>query len=1123
MLRKYVYKILFFLTLQLLLVAGLGAVPSLITSPLRDRIEFAKADELIRINILLTEQIDTQHLYSEAKNMIKSARRAHVINTLKQFSDDKQKSLLGELQSFSKNNLVTSIQPLWIANVITCSATPSVIQSIANRRDILRIDYDERRNMLLSNEPEDFVQYRADPNNREITWNVTLVNANDVWAMGYTGSGVLVSVIDTGVNYNHQDLQDHMWNGGLFYPHHGYNFNDDDNDPMDDHGHGTHCSGTVAGDGTAGSQTGMAPDAMIMACKVLDATGNGYESDVWEAIQFSVERGADIMSISLGWMHSWGPDRAAWRTAMNNALSAGLIASVAAANSGNDQGSYPIPDNVATPGDIPPPWLNPDQTLTGGVSAVVCVGATNSSDVIAAFSSRGPVTWISISGFNDYPYDPEMGLIRPDISAPGVNIKSLSAYSDTGYESGWDGTSMATPCVAGVMALMLSKEPALMPEQISQFIEETAVHLGSAGKNNDYGSGRVDAYEAVNSIFIDPVPPNPAWNPNPENTSHYASTATDLYWSNGGGAVSYDVFFGTDNPPSNILNGEHVTSSSFTSLLPLDFSTEYFWKVNATNDYGTTEGSVWSFTTTPPADEDFETGDFNAYNWTFGGNADWTIDNNNPMNGTSCAQSGDIGSNQTSSLFLELNVVEDGAIRFWKRVSCEQDPDDDWDYLAFFIDNVEHGRWDGEVSWSEEVYAVSHGLHTFEWRYRKDGAVDSGADAAWIDFITLPPQFIQVGTAHIADWNIVGLPLDVTNDAPTDVYPNAIENTCYAYSSEGYSSAAELSMGSGYWLRFTDAGDYQITGISTDELTLQLEEGWNLISGIHSETNVNDINDLSEIIVPYTVYGFSPSGYTSAETLSPGQGYWVRSLSDGEITITSGSSRSSRSNTSSVQDLNNANTLTINGMTLYFGIDVPEENKLSYSLPPKPPTGAPDIRFIGDTKLCEGDDCVIEINQSFEGSILAEYNIVEKKLIESSKLSQSYEWKMINIETGKEYTLNATGVLELPTGNTNYQLSKTPFPIFPSTFSLKPAYPNPFNPVTTITYELPGMSYISLAVYNLMGQKIKTLHTGNKTGGTHSVMWNGKNNAEESVASGMYFCVLKTNDFTDMKKLILMK
>ncbi|MBL7059764.1 MAG: S8 family serine peptidase [Candidatus Marinimicrobia bacterium] len=1109
MLKKHVCKILFFLTLQLLFVTGLGAVPTSITSPLRDRIEFTEADELIRINILLTEQIDTQRLYSEAKNMIKSARRAHVINTLEQFSADKQKSLLSELQSFSKNNSVTNIQPLWIANVVTCSATPSVIQSIANRHDISRIDYDELRNMLLSNEPEDFVQYTADPNNREITWNVTLVNANDVWTMGYTGSGVLVSVIDTGVNYNHQDLQDHMWNGGLFYPHHGYNFNDDDNDPMDDHGHGTHCSGTVAGDGTAGSQTGMAPDAMIMACKVLDATGNGYESDVWEAIQFSVERGADIMSISLGWMHSWGPDRTAWRTAMNNALSAGLIASVAAANSGNDQVSYPIPDNVATPGDIPPPWLNPDQTLTGGVSAVVCVGATNSSDVIASFSSRGPVTWSSISGFNDYPYDPEMGLIRPDISAPGVDIKSLSAYSDTGYESGWDGTSMATPCVAGVMALMLSKEPTLMPEQISQFIEETAVHYGSPGKNNSYGSGRVDAYEAVNAIFTQPIPPNPVLNPNPENFAQFTNITTNLYWSNGGGATSFNVYFGTDNPPTNIFNGEYVTSSSFTSLPTLDFNTEYFWKVDATNDYGTTEGFVWSFTTTPPADEDFEMGDFSAYNWTFGGNADWTMENDNPFNGAFCVRSGDINSNQTSSLFLELNVVEDGAIRFWKRVSCEQDPNDDWDYLAFFIDDVEYGRWDGEVSWSEEDYAVSQGLHTFEWRYRKDGAVDSGADAAWIDFITLPPQFIQVSTAHIADWNIVGLPLDVTNDAPTDVYPNAIENTCYAYNSDGYALAAELSMGAGYWLRFTDAGNRQITGVSTDELTLQLEEGWNLISGIHSETNVNDINDLSEIIVPYTVYGFSPSGYANSETLSPGQGYWVRSTSNGEITITSVSSRLSRSNISSVQGLKNANTLTLNGMTLYFGVDISEKRKLSYSLPPKPPMGAFDVRFEGGWKIADSFG-LIEVVNPFD-ALNVGYNI-----------NNGERWELID-NKGNVFDIAGNGIVEIEGDVTTIELRKSTPINLPEKFALKQNYPNPFNPVTTITYQLPEASYISLAIYNLMGQQIKTLHAGNKTGGTHSVTWKGKNNAGESMASGMYFCMLKTNKFTDMKKIILMK
>ena len=170
----------------------------------------------------------------------------------------------------------------------------------------------------------------------EITWNVTKVNVPAVWALGYTGAGIKVGVLDTGVNYNHVDLADHMWSDPG-YPNHGYDFANNDNNPIDDNGHGTHCAGTVAGDGTAGSQTGMAPDATIIALKVLNSTGSGTESGVWAAIQFIVDHGGDVISMSLGWQHSWGVDRASWRNSFNNALAAGVIAAVAAGNEGDSR------------------------------------------------------------------------------------------------------------------------------------------------------------------------------------------------------------------------------------------------------------------------------------------------------------------------------------------------------------------------------------------------------------------------------------------------------------------------------------------------------------------------------------------------------------------------------------------------------------------------------------------------------------------------------------------------------------------------------------------------------------------------------------------------------------------
>ncbi len=454
-------------------------------------------EEFISVNLRLAEQYDSDLLYNESRT-IKSRedRRSFVVSELKQFSQDTQAELLSFLQEMEAAGKVKAIRPLWIGNMVNCEARPEVIHELMTRKDLARVDYNQERHVLMVEDevsgapvaPPDKLRTPAN-----LAWNVTLVNADQVWEQGFTGEGAIVAVMDTGINYNHHDITDNMWVHPN-YPNHGYNFVDNNHNTMDFQSHGTHCAGTVAGTGAAGTGTGIAPGATIMNLKVLGDTGSGTEAGVWAGIEFAVEYGAHVMSRSLGWQHSWNPDRSMWRTTMNNALSAGVIAAVAAGNEG--QWGSPPPGQVRTPGDVPPPWQHPDQTAQGGPSAVVCVGSTTNTDALSGFSSKGPVTWQNIAPFNDYNFNPGTGLIRPDVTAPGSDILSLAHNNITGYTTK-SGTSMAAPAVAGLMALMISKNPNLTPEDISQILEESAIPM-TTGKSNTFGSGRIDALAAVN-------------------------------------------------------------------------------------------------------------------------------------------------------------------------------------------------------------------------------------------------------------------------------------------------------------------------------------------------------------------------------------------------------------------------------------------------------------------------------------------------------------------------------------------------------------------------------------------------------------------------------------------------
>lgn len=505
-----------YVALAILFLLSSAYADEIISPQLAETMASAEADQFLRIKINVERQPDLAYLFERVAGINRMERRDFVVTQLKDEAASNHAPVISLLEKEKNRGNVRRIRSLWLANVVAAEVRKSVVDELARSPSVVRIDSDPYEYALMdgphdANRAPDYVPL-AMP---DTIWNLILVDAPCAWQQGYTGQGIVVGHFDTGVNYNHVDLADHIWvnagevpsNGadddgnGYVDDYYGYDFANTDPDPADDHGHGTHTAGTVAGDGTAGTNTGVAPDARIMSLKVLDSGGSGAESDVWQAMQYSLDNGADVLTFSIGWLHFFDPDRISWRNAFNGVMLAGVSAAVAAGNERQLAFMFPPPDNVRTPGDVPPPWLHPDQTLTGALSGVVTVGATDTLDTIADFSSLGPVTWESEAPWFDYPYGPEMGLIDPDVSAPGTKITSLSHTNNNGYVGGttWSGTSMATPHVAGLMALMLSKNPNLSPAEIDSIIETTALELGTSGKDNDFGSGRIRVCNAINA------------------------------------------------------------------------------------------------------------------------------------------------------------------------------------------------------------------------------------------------------------------------------------------------------------------------------------------------------------------------------------------------------------------------------------------------------------------------------------------------------------------------------------------------------------------------------------------------------------------------------------------------
>lgn len=440
--------------------------------------------------IVMEEQAD---LSGAAALVTKQEKGEYVFQQLTSTADRSQTSLI---KSLKQQN--AQYRSYWVVNMIWVRGDSTTLQSAALHSEVAHIYPDP----WIKNDLEETNSAATTSSPNGIEWGISKVNAPQVWAAGYTGQGVVIGGQDTGFQWDHPALKEQYrgWDGAS--ADHDYNWHDaihedisgdyenncgfDSTVPCDDGTHGTHTMGTMVGDDGGSNQIGMAPGAKWIGCRNMEE-GVGRPSTYMECFQWFIAPypiGGDPINdanpskapdvINNSW--SCPPEEdCSWdtlQTAVNNTRAAGIMVVGSAGNNGS-VGCSSIYNPIAIY----------DSTFS--------IGATDSSDVIASFSSRGPSAYT--------------GLLKPDVSAPGVNVRSSIPGNSYTYKSG---TSMAAPHVTGMVALLLSASPGLrgQVDMIENIITQSALPRtiaqecggisGSSIPNNTYGWGRIDAFAA---------------------------------------------------------------------------------------------------------------------------------------------------------------------------------------------------------------------------------------------------------------------------------------------------------------------------------------------------------------------------------------------------------------------------------------------------------------------------------------------------------------------------------------------------------------------------------------------------------------------------------------------------
>ncbi|UCE42255.1 MAG: S8 family serine peptidase, partial [Candidatus Aminicenantes bacterium] len=418
--------------------------------------------EKLAVIVELQEQAKLYSVLSRLPDRTRRQRMQAVVQALRDVADRRQGSLRTFLKAQKKRGAVKRIIPFWIFNGMAVTATEPLIRQLAARPEVWEVRLDS-----IIPLPSPFPAGPNEPSPPH-EWNIELIRAPEVWALDpdYNGAGSIVGIFDTGVDLTHPDLfsryrGDHQISWFDPYDEHAV--------PYDPHGHGTHTAGTAVGGNAGGSSIGVAPGATWIAAKAWNDDGIATASAIHQIFEWFLAPGGnpdyapDVVNNSWSFTQSgceteFLADIQAWRAA-------DIFPAFAAGNNG------PYPESVRSPGAYPISFA---------------VGATDLFDEIALFSGRG--------------VSPCDGSIKPDMSAPGEGI--LSAYP-LGYAT-MSGTSMATPHIAGAVAVLRSIDPALTVDHLETALTAGAKDLAEPGLDNDSGAGRLDLFVSAQIALLGP-------------------------------------------------------------------------------------------------------------------------------------------------------------------------------------------------------------------------------------------------------------------------------------------------------------------------------------------------------------------------------------------------------------------------------------------------------------------------------------------------------------------------------------------------------------------------------------------------------------------------------------------